>query len=190
MLVHWHNIPVPIFASFQFILHRASGKIFKTLNKITSIPYKNSLGLLSHSFQKKVPTSYLGLPSPTLSSTHITNLIFLFFQCAHHIGILSALQMFFLLALPSVYNVVLPNLEILSYSLSGLVQVSIFMVAIFIILSREALHSHPQHSLCVSFIGLTLISNDYTYVFTLYICLNVRNLRSKSDWLCSTQCPS
>ena len=96
----------------------------------------------------------------------------------------------FLLALPSVYNVVLPNLEILSYSLSGLVQVPIFMVAIFIILSREALHSHPQHSLCVSFIGLTLISNDYTYVFTLYICLNVRNLRSKSDWLCSTQCPS
>lgn len=95
MLVHWHNIPVPIFASFQFILHRASGKIFKTLNKITSIPYKNSLGLLSHSFQKKVPTSYLGLPSPTLSSTHITNLIFLFFQCAHHTGILSALQMFF-----------------------------------------------------------------------------------------------
>ena len=96
----------------------------------------------------------------------------------------------FLLALPSVYNVVLPNLEILHYSLSVLIQVSIFMVAIFFILSTEALHSHPQHSLCVSFIGLILISNDYTCEFSLYICLNVSNLRSKSDWLCSTQCPS
>ena len=132
-------------------------------------------------------------PYMSMSPAHFTNLIFLSFQCSCHIGILFALQML-LLAVPYVRNVVLPNLEILLYSpSSGLAQVSILMVATLSILSKEAPHSHPQHNLsnlCVSFIGLILISNDYNFVFTLYICLNVSNLRSQPHLLCSLQCPS